>query len=52
MEFFKIVDVSTTEKAIQENLTLGNLERKQEEFVKEIHLFLEDLGNGIASYFS
>jgi hypothetical protein len=27
MEFFKTVDVSTTEKAIQENLTLGNLEK-------------------------
>jgi hypothetical protein len=37
MEFFKIVDVRTTEKAIQEKLTLGNL---------------EDLGNGIASYYS
>ena len=37
MEFFKIVDVSTTEKAIQEKLTMGNL---------------EDLGNGIESYFS
>jgi hypothetical protein len=85
MEFFKIVDVRTTEKAIQKKLTLGNLEefcesifplawtittgypparekiivhltinreRKQEEFVEEIQLFLEDLGNGIASYFS
>jgi len=123
MEFFKIVDVSTTEKAIQEKLTLGNLEefcesifpledhpevcltggmwgeftvrrdkvmgglrfsmlncpnalawtittgypparekvvihltinreRKQEEFVEEIQLFLEDLSNGIASFFS
>ena len=123
MEFFKIVDVRTTEKAIQKNLTLGNLEefcesifplednpevcltggmwgeftvrrdeimggirfsmlncpnalawtittgypparekavihltinreRKQEEFVEEIHLFLEDLGNGIESFFS
>jgi hypothetical protein len=123
MEFFKIVDVRTTEKAIQEKLTLGNLEefcesifplddnpevcltggmwgeftvrrdpimggirfsmlncpnalawtittgypparekavvhltinreRKQEEFVEEMNLFLEDLTNGIASYFS
>ena len=123
MEFFKIVDVRTTEKAIQEKLTLGNLEefcesifpledhpevcltggmwgeftvrrdkvmgglrfsmlncpnalawtittgypparekvvihltinreRKQEEFVEEIQLFLEDLSNGIASFFS
>ena len=26
MEFFKIVDVRTTEKAIQKKLTLGNLE--------------------------
>jgi len=123
MEFFKIVDVRTTEKAIQEKLTLGNLEefcesifplddnpevcltggmwgeftvrrdlimggirfsmlncpnalawtittgypparekavihltinreRKQEEFVEEMNLFLEDLANGIASYFS
>lgn len=123
MEFFKLVDVRTTEKAIQEKLTLGNLEkfcesifplednpevcltggmwgeftvrgdeimggvrfsmlncpnalawtittgyppareklvihltinreRKQEEFVEEIHLFLEDLGQGIARYFS
>ncbi len=123
MEFFKIVDVRTTDKVIQEKLTLGNLEefcesifplddnpevcltggmwgeftvrrdpimggirfsmlncpnalawtittgypparekavihltinreRKQEEFVEEIHLFLEDLANGIASYFS
>jgi hypothetical protein len=123
MEFFKIVDVRTTSKAIQENLTLGNLEefcesifplednpevcltggmwgeftvrrdeimggvrfsmlncpnalawtittgypparekvvihltinreRKQEEFVEEIQLFLEDLGNGIASFSS
>ena len=122
MEFFKIVDVRTTEKAIQKKLTLGNLEefcesifplednpevcltggmwgeftvrrdeimggirfsmlncpnafawtittgypparekiivhltinreRKQEEFVEEIQLFLEDLGNGIASFF-
>ena len=48
MEFFKIVDIRTTEKAIQEKLTLGNLE----EFVEEIHLFLEDLGNGIESFFS
>ena len=123
MEFFQIVDIHTTEKTIQEKLTLGNLEafcesifpldenpevcltggmwgefivrrdlimggvrfsmlncpnalawtittgypparekvvvhltinreRKQEEFVKEIHLFLEDLNNGIRSYFS
>ena len=123
MEFFSIVDVHTTEKTIQEKLSLGNLdkycesifpldehpeicltggmwgeftvrrdeimggvrfsmlncpnalawtittgyppareklvihltinrERKQEEFVEEIHLFLEDLGNGIESYFS
>ena len=123
MEFFKLVDVRSTEASIQEKLTLGNLEefcesifaldehpevcltggmwgeftvrrdlimggvrfsmlncpnalawtittgyppareklvihltinreRKQEEFVEEIHLFLEDLGNGIASYFS
>ena len=106
MEFFKLVEVSTTEKVIREKLTLGNLEqfcesifaldenadvcltggmwgeftvrrdpimggirfsmlncpnalawtinreRKQEEFVEEIHLFLEDLANGIASYFS
>ena len=123
MEFFKIVDVRTTEKAIQKKLTLGNLEefcesifplednpevcltggmwgeftvrrdeimggvrfsmlncpnalawtittgypparekiivhltinreRKQEEFVEEIQLFLEDLGNGIASFSS
>lgn len=123
MEFFKIVDVRTTSKAIQENLTLGNLEefcesifplednpevcltggmwgeftvrrdeimggvrfsmlncpnalawtittgypparekvvihltinreKKQEEFVEEIQLFLEDLGNGIASFSS
>ena len=123
MEFFKIVDVRTTEKAIQEKLTLGNLEefcesifpledhpevcltggmwgeftvrrdevmgglrfsmlncpnalawtittgypparekavihltinreRKQDEFVEEIHLFMEDLGNGIESFFS
>ena len=37
MEFFKIADVRTTEKAIQEKLTLGNL---------------EDLGNGIESFFS
>jgi len=122
MEFFKIVDVRTTEKAIQKKLTLGNLEefcesifplednpevcltggmwgeftvrrdeimggvrfsmlncpnalawtittgypparekiivhltinreRKQEEFVEEIQLFLEDIGNGIASFF-
>ena len=122
MEFFKIVDVRTTEKAIQKKLTLGNLEefcesifplednpevcltggmwgeftvrrdeimegvrfsmlncpnalawtittgypparekiivhltinreRKQEEFVEEIQLFLEDLGNGITSFF-
>ena len=43
MEFFKIVNVSTTEKVIQE--------RKQEEFVEEIHLFLKDMENGIASYF-
>lgn len=123
MEFFKIVDVHTTEKTIQEKLTLGNLEaycesifpldnnpevcltggmwgeftvrrdeimggarfamlncpnalawtittgypparekvvihltinreRKQEEFVEEIHLFLEDLKGGIALYLS
>lgn len=123
MEFFKIVDVRTTEKTIQEKLMLGNLEefcesifpledhpevcltggmwgeftvrrdeimggvrfsmlncpnalawtittgypparekavihltinreRKQEEFVEEIQFFLEDLGNGIASFFS
>lgn len=123
MEFFQIVDIHTTEKTIQEKLTLGNLEafcesifpldenpevcltggmwgefivrrdlimggvrfsmlncpnalawtittgypparekvvvhltinreRKQEQFVKEIHLFLEDLNNGIRSYFS
>ena len=123
MEFFKIVDVLTTDKVIQKKLTLGNLEefcesifplddnpevcltggmwgeftvrrdsimggvrfsmlncpnalawtittgypparekavihltinreRKQEEFVEEILLFLEDLANGIASYFS
>ena len=123
MEFFKIVDVRTTEKAVQKKLTLGNLEefcesifplednpdvcltggmwgeftvrrdeimggirfsmlncpnalawtittgypparekavihltinrdKKQEEFVEEIHLFLEDLGNGIESFFS
>ncbi len=123
MEFFKLVDVRTSEKAIQEKLTLGNLEqfcesifplddnpevcltggmwgeftvrrdpimggirfsmlncpnalawtittgypparekavihltinreRKQEEFVVEILLFLEDLAKGIASYFS
>ena len=123
MEFFQIVDVNTTEKAIQENLTLGNLEafcesifpldenpevcltggmwgeftvrrdlimggvrfsmlncpnalawtittgyppardkvvihltinreRKQEEFVNELYLFLEDLKNGISSFFS
>lgn len=123
MEFFKIADISTTETAIQENLTMGNLEefcesifplenntevcltggmwgeftirrdpimggvrfsmlncpnaltwtittgyppardkvvihltinreRKQEEFVNEILLFLEDLQNGITSYFS
>ena len=26
MEFFKIVDVRTTEKAVQKKLTLGNLE--------------------------
>jgi len=37
MEFFKLVEVSTTEKAIQEKLSLGNL---------------EDLSNGLASYFS
>ena len=29
-----------------------NRERKQEEFVEEIQLFLEDLSNGIASFFS
>ena len=29
-----------------------NRERKQEEFIEEIQLFLEDLGNGIASFFS
>lgn len=123
MEFFQIVDIHTTEKTIQEKLTLGNLEafcesifpldenpevcltggmwgefivrrdlimggvrfsmlncpnalawtittgypparekvvvhltinreRKQEQFVKEIQLFLEDLNNGIRSYFS
>lgn len=123
MEFFQVVDVSTSEEAIQENLTLGNLEafcesifpldenpeacltggmwgeftvrrdlimggvrfsmlncpnalawtittgyppardkvvihltinreRKQEEFVNELHLFLEDFKNGISSYFS
>ena len=123
MEFFKLVDVRSTEASIQEKLTLGNLEefcesifaldehpdvcltggmwgeftvrrdlimggvrfsmlncpnalawtittgyppareklvihltinreRKQEEFVEEIHLFLEDLKNGLASYFS
>jgi hypothetical protein len=123
MEFFKIVDVRTTEKVIQKKLTLGNLEefcesifplednpevcltggmwgeftvrrdeimggvrfsmlncpnalawtittgypparekiivhltinreRKQEEFVEEIQLFMEDLGNGIESFFS
>ena len=123
MEFFKIVDVLTTDKVIQKKLTLGNMEefcesifplddnpevcltggmwgeftvrrdpimggirfsmlncpnalawtittgypparekavihltinreRKQEEFVEEILLFLEDLANGIASYFS
>jgi len=123
MEFFKIADINTTEIAIQENLTLGNLEsfcesifpldenpevcltggmwgeftvrrdlimggvrfsmlncpnalawtittgypparekvvihltinreRKKEEFVNEILLFLEDLGNGIASWLS
>ena len=123
MEFFKIVDVRTTEKAIHEKLMLGNLEefcesifpledhpevcltggmwgeftirrdeimgglrfsmlncpnalawtittgypparekavihltlnreRKQHEFVEEIHLFLEDLSNGIESFFS
>ncbi len=123
MEFFKIVDVQTTDKAIQEKLTLGNLEqfcesifplddnpevcltggmwgdftvrrdpimggvrfsmlncpnalawtittgypparekaiihltinreRKQEEFVEEIHQFLEDLQTGLQSYFS
>ena len=28
-----------------------NRERKQEEFVEEIKLFLEDIGNGIASFF-
>jgi hypothetical protein len=121
MEFFKTVEVSTTEKAIHENLTLGNLEkfcesmfpleehsevcptggmwgeftvrrdlimgglrfsmldcpnalawtittgyppareklvihltinreRKQDEFVEEIHHFLDDLGAGLASF--
>jgi len=50
MEFFKIVDVRTTEKAVI-HLTI-NRERKQEEFVEEILLFLEDLANGIAYYFS
>jgi len=29
-----------------------NRERKQEEFVEEIHLFLKDLANGLASYLS
>lgn len=29
-----------------------NRERKQEEFVQEIHLFLEDLANGITQYCS
>jgi hypothetical protein len=123
MEFFKIVAVRTTEKAIQKKLTLGNLEefcesifplednpevcltggmwgeftvrrdeimggvrfsmlncpnalawtittgypparekiivhltinreRKQEEFVEEIHLFLEDLQTGLQTYLS
>ena len=123
MEFFKIVDACTTEKAIQENLKLENLEefcesifpleehpevcltggiwgeftvrrdlimggvrfsmlncpnalawtittgypparnkvvihltinrkRKQEQFVEEINIFLEDLRNGLTAYFS
>lgn len=123
MEFFKLVDILTTEEEIQEKLTLGNLEefcesifplddnpeacltggmwgefiirrdkimggvrfsmldcpnalawtlttgyppareklvihltinreRKQEEFVNEIHLFLEDLKNGLTTFFS
>lgn len=123
MEFFRIVDISTTEKTIQEELTLVKLEefcksifplednpevsltggvwgeftlrrdpimggirfsmmdcpnalawtittgyppardkvvihltinreRKQKEFVEEINSFLEDLGMGLASYFS
>jgi len=29
-----------------------NRERKQEEFVKEIHLFMEDLKNGLTTYLS
>ncbi len=37
MEFFQIVDVNTTEEAIQENLTPG---------------YLEDLRIGLTSYFS
>lgn len=123
MEFFQIADVRTTEKALQENLKLENLEefcesifpleenpdvcltggmwgeftirrdlimggvrfsmlncpnalawtittgyppardkvvihltinreRKQEQFIEEINLFLEDLRNGLTSYFA
>jgi hypothetical protein len=48
VEFFKFADVSTTEEVIQEKLTLD----KQEEFVEEIHQFLEDLQTGLQSYLS
>jgi hypothetical protein len=52
MEFFQIVDVHTTENIIQKRLKLKNRERKQKEFVEEIHLFLEDLNKGLVSCFS
>ena len=42
MEFFKVVDI---------HLTI-NRKRKQEEFVEEIHQFMDDLEMGLQSKFS
>ena len=50
MEFFRIVDVQTTEKTLQEKLIIHltiNRERKPEEFIEELKLFLEDLEQGL-----
>ena len=73
MEFFKLVDIRTSEKKSRKNsglkiwkITTGyppardkavihltiNRERKQKEFMDDIHHFLGDLKTGLTSFLS
>jgi len=54
MEFFRIAQISTSEQEREKaviHLTI-NRTRKQDEFVEEIHQFLDDLAEGLESKFS